>query len=165
MIQYRYETSKLVKEYGLGLIGIAATAGPNLYVEQILTPIAWVFWALFAIFLVHLAKTLIRHKTIIEFNDNGVVSIGPFSKREISWHALESVRLSCFRSPRARAGTEVMTLYLRGNGTKIVVESSLSSFDTVLESVAKMCVGREVSMDLTTRHNFEALEIPVAPTK
>ena len=163
MKQYHYDLGKLLKEYALGLGGIAITAGPAVFLEAILVPIAWVCWILSGIFAAHLIKTAIRHKTVIEFNEGGIVAQTPLGSRKIGWDGLNEVRLSYFKSRRGSDSSAIMTLRLKGDGTKIVVESSLKGFDAFTETVAKMCNGRRVSMDLTTLHNFEALGIPVVP--
>lgn len=161
--RYYHDPIKLVKEYALGIGGIAITAGPAVLVEDILVPIAWVFWILSAIFALHIIKTAIRHKTVIELNETGVVSFGLFGKRHIGWDGLRNVQLSCFNARRGSAARALMILRLAGDDTKIVVESSLKGFDMFAETIAKMCQGRLVEMDITTRHNFEALGMPVAP--
>lgn len=163
LIQYPYDPARLAREYAIGGAGIAATAGPALFVEGILTPIAWVFWVLAAVFALHVIKTGIRHKTVIEFNQNGIDSKSPLGTKTIAWDRLREVKLSYFKSKRGSEASAVMTLRLKSDDTKIVVESSLKGFDRFAETVAKMCTGRPVSMDINTLHNFEALGVPVKP--
>lgn len=157
----RYEGGALVKDALRGLAGIAFTAGPALTVENILRPIEFACWGLAALFAAFLLRTAIRHKTEIQLSEDAIAVSGPLRRRQMGWDELESVKLSYFASARARQGSGILTLTLRGGGTKIIVESSLREFDRLAEFVAGLCAQRGIDVDPTTMHNFEALGSPI----
>lgn len=166
MTVLRYKSGALIADALRGAAGIAFTMGPPLLLDDILAPVAWVLWALSSIFVVYLVRTGLRHKTEIRVTEDGIARVGPLGRRALSWDALGSVRLSYFASARTRAGAGVMALTLKGrdaggSDTKIVVESSLNGFDTLVETVAALCARPDVAVDPTSVHNFDAFGAPI----
>jgi hypothetical protein len=157
----RYEKGALAMDALRGGGGLALCVGPLVFVEDILTWVAAIFWILAAVFGVFVLKVVDRHKTEIQIGDDGITMIAPGRTRSIAWDRLERVKLSYFASKRARPGDGVMTMTLRGDGTKIVVDSALTEFDIVAEGVARVCGAKSLDVDPTTAHNFEALGAPI----
>lgn len=144
-----------------GAGGLALCLTPLIFVEEILTWVAVIFWVLAGVFAVFLLRILYRLKSEIQLSDDEITLIAPGTRRTIVWDRLESVKLSYFASKRAKAGDGVMTLTLRGDGTKIVVESSLTEFDALATGVSRLCGAKALDVDMTTSHNFQALGAPI----
>ncbi|WP_421880998.1 hypothetical protein [Pacificispira sp.] len=157
----RYDSGALAKDAARGLIGLAVTAGPALGVENILRPIEIVCWALATLFAVFLLRTALRHKTEIQLSEDAIAVQSPLRRRQLKWSDITVVKLSYFASAKARRGSGVLTLTLRGGGTKIIVESSLKEFDRLAESVAELCARQGIDVDPTTMHNFDAMGSPI----
>ncbi|MEQ8441086.1 MAG: hypothetical protein RIM33_10745 [Alphaproteobacteria bacterium] len=160
----RYNTGTLIWETLTGLFGLVFTLAPNLFVENILGPVSVLFWCLTALFAAYLTRTVLRHKTEIELSDSAIRAHSVGGDRKIEWDTLEKAKLSHFGSGRSTPTSGVSILTVRGNGTKIVVESTLKEFDTVLEYVSAVCRARPVEVDTTSRLNFDALGYPVNDT-
>lgn len=161
MTVLRYKTGALAGEFLRGGLGLAIAVSPPLLVEAILTPIAILCWCLSALFALYLVRTALRHKTAIEVTEDAIAQSSPLGRRELAWQDVQSVRLSYFASSRTKRGEGVSSLVLRGKGTKIIVESSLTEFDRLAETVADLCARPDIDIDFTSMHNFEAMGIPV----
>ena len=160
----RYSTATLLWETGTAVFGLCLTVAPNIFLDEILRPVSIIFWCMSALFLAYFIRTVLRHKTEVELSDDGLAFRSLFGQRRIDWDSVEKAKLSHFASSRSQSSGGVSMLAVRGNGTKIVVESTLREFDTVLEYVAAVCRNRPVEVDTTSRLNFEALGYPVNDT-
>jgi hypothetical protein len=158
----RYDRGALAADAARGLAGLAATLVPPLVLENILSWVAAILLSLSALFAVYLLRTLLRHRTEIHVSDTAIAERRPaLPDRQIAWAELERVKLSYYAAPRARPGSGLMTLTLLGPAGKIVVESSLNSFDSLIEDVAEICARGEARFDPNTAHNFEAIGLPI----
>ncbi len=157
----QFDRGALIRDALRGIAGLAATAGPALLVEDILRPIEIVCWGLAAIFAVFLLRTGLRHKTEIHLSEDAIAVSNPLRRRSLQWSDLTAVRLSYYASARSRQGSGILSLTLRGKGTKIVVESSLREFDRLAEFVAGLCTRQGIDVDPATMHNFEAMGAPI----
>lgn len=162
MKSLRYKPSALAMDALRGVGGLALCLAPLIFVEEILTWVAVIFWVLAGVFAVFLLRILYRLKSEIQLNDEAITLIAPGTRRTIAWDRLEGVKLAYFASKRAKAGDGVMTLTLFGEGTKIIVESSLTEFDTLAMGVSRVCGAKALDVDMTTSHNFQALGAPIS---
>lgn len=161
MTTLRYKSSSIAMEALRGSVGLVICLIPPIFVEAVLKPVEILCWCLAALFAVYLLRTAIRHKTAIEITQDAITATSPLGRRELPWKDVQSVRLGYFASARTQKGEGVLSLKLRGNGTKIIVESSLTEFDRLAETVAGLCTRPDIDIDFTSMHNFEAMGIPV----
>jgi len=160
----RYNTATLIWETGTAVFGLGLTLAPNIFLDEILRPVSIIFWCMSALFLAYFIRTVLRHTTELELSDSGLTFRSLFGRKRIDWDSVEKAKLSHFASGRSQSSGGVSMLTLWGDGTKIVVESTLREFDTVLEYVSAVCRNRPVEVDATSRLNFEALGYPVNDT-
>lgn len=161
-MNFTYDRNKLVMDAGRGGLGLIGSVAPILLVDAILPVVAYILWALAALFLLFLLRVADRWFSHIEMTEEDITLTAPGRQRHLAWSDLKSVRFSCYTVRRgSQTGAQVMTLKLSGAGTKIVVESSLTGFDKLLDAVSSVCGHYRPSVDPTSAHNFAALGVPI----
>lgn len=154
MSLHRYPTASLAGDYARGGIGMLLTAGPLMAVPM--HPIvAWLLAGAAVLFIFFLGRTVLRHATVIEADDQGITARGPVG-RTIPWPALKDVRLRYYSTRRDRE-QGWMQLTLRGHGRRLTVESSIEDFDTLAGQAAAMARRNGVTLSDATLNNMMAL--------
>jgi hypothetical protein len=161
MLEFRYPLSALVKDYLLGVLGLAASI-------QILSStdgesgIFWFFLALAAFFLIVTANAANRHVTRITVNEDGITS-GPWQRHFIAWNDLKglSLRFYSVRSVFGRSKGGWMTLKLKSGSGSITVDSDLPHFQSLVTKAALVAKDNGVLVDAYTAHNLLSLGIEV----
>jgi hypothetical protein len=161
MLEFRYPLSALVKDYLLGVLGLAASI-QILSSTESGTGIFWFFVALAAFFLIVTANAANRHVTRITVNEDGIRS-GPWVRRFIAWNDLKglSLRFYAVRSVFGRNKGGWMTLKLRGDGGSITVDSDLPHFQSLVTKAALVAKENGILVDAYTAHNLLSLGIEV----
>lgn len=156
MTTHRYERSAILGDFTRGGFGLLVTAGPVLFL-----PMVWWLAAAFAIcavlFGIYLFRTWQRGGSVIEVDDEGIRSTGPFG-RAIGWESLDSLDLRYFATRRDKEGGW-MQLRLRGGGSTLAAESSLGGFETVVTRAVAAAVRNRVALSDVTRENLRALGV------
>jgi hypothetical protein len=120
---------------------------------------AVVLAALAALFLVYCARGVIRQYCRVECDEAGI-RISGMVRRAIRWESLQELRVRYYTT-RRDGESGWMQLELRGDGQRIVVDSSLNSFP----ALAAICVcrfrstGRE--LDGISRTNLASLGVGI----
>jgi hypothetical protein len=160
MTAHRYAMSELAGDYGRGAVGLVLTAGP-----LVALPMHWIVTTAFAaaalIFLAFLARTWLRHRSLIEVDDQGVVAHGPLGTR-ILWRDLTSFRMRYFSVRRDRQ-RGWMQLELRGGGRRLKIESSISGFDEIASAAHDAALAKGLTIDDSSQANLMSLGV-VAPS-
>jgi hypothetical protein len=119
----------------------------------------WVLASLFGgaalLFGLFLATTVQKHLTVVEADEEGIVSRGP-AGTSMSWSDLSRLKLNYYSTRRDRQDGW-MTLVLKGRGRKISLESSLSDFDDVARRAHEAAEARGLELSPATLENLMML--------
>ena len=161
MLEFRYPLSVLVKDYLLGVLGLAVSA-QILSTTETGSGLFWFFVALTAFFLIVTANAANRHVTRITVSEDGIAS-GPWMRRFIAWNDLKglSLRFYAVRSVLGRNKGGWMTLKLKSERGSITVDSDLPHFQSLVTKAALMAKENGVLVDAYTAHNLLSLGIEV----
>ncbi len=162
MLEFRYPLSALVKDYLLGVLGLAASV-QILSTTDTGTGIFWFFLGLAAFFVIVTGNAANRHATRITVGEDGIRS-GPWMSRFIAWKDLKglSLRFYAIRSVLGRNKGGWMTLKLKsGNGSSISVDSDLPHFQSLVTKAALIAKENGILVDAYTAHNLLSLGIEV----
>lgn len=154
---YRYPARAIATDYACGLVGIALTAGPMMWLLAPGGALVWVLGACMLLFLVYFARAVVRHLTRFELNETGIAARGAFGEA-IPWDELRSMRLSYYTTRSDRTGGW-MQLDLGTGERSISVDSRLESFAEVVDIAAQQAQRRGHRLDDTTRRNLRALGV------
>ncbi len=161
MLEFRYPLSVLVKDYLLGVVGLAVSA-QILSTTETGSGIFWFFIALAVFFLIVTANAANRHVTRITVSEDGIAS-GPWLRRFIAWNDLKglSLRFYAVRSVLGRNKGGWMTLKLNSASGSITVDSDLPHFQSLVIKAAHAAKENGVLVDAYTAHNLLSLGIEV----
>jgi hypothetical protein len=159
MTAHRYDMAELGGDYARGAAGVALTALP-----LILLPMHWIvavaFGAAALVFLAFLLRTWLRHRSVVEVDDQGVVAHGPLGVR-ITWRDLSDFRLRYFSVRRDRQ-RGWMQLDLRAGGRRLRIESTISGFDEIVSQAHDAAIAKALPIDDSSQVNLMSLGV-VAP--
>ena len=159
MTAHRYDMAELGGDYARGAAGLALTLLPLL-----LLPMHWivavVFGAAALVFLAFLARTWLRHRSVIEADDQGIVAHGPLGVR-IAWRDLSGLRLRYFSVRRDRQ-RGWMQLELRGGGRSLKIESTISGFEEIATLAHDAAVAKGLKLDDSSQANLMSIGV-IAP--
>jgi len=153
---YRYPAGALLSDYGRGLGGFALTAGP-VWVLAPAGPVYWILAGCALLFLVYLARAVVRHLTRIELSESGIATRGPFGE-VIRWDELRSMKLNHYTTRSDRSGGW-MQLDLSTRQCTICVDSRLGSFSELAGAASREALCRGYPLDDATRVNLRALGV------
>jgi hypothetical protein len=157
--RYVYPLRSLLLDDARAAVGLLLTAGP-LFLAALAPVFAYVFTGFAVLFLIFGVKTLLRHTTVIEVDQDGVRDHG-WPRRAIAWADLTTVQLRYFSTRRDReAGW--MTLRLKSRTATLAVDSTIENFEGLLRQVAEAARARPVDFPAATVGNFEKLGIPLS---
>ena len=160
MKEYRYPTNRILADYLLGgtgtlmSIGLIILASSAIYVDVICG-------ALTAVFLLFTIRTAFRHRMRILADAEGLtVRGGPV--RQMKWQELDGLTLRYYSARRNRKDGW-MTLGLKSRGRSLAIDSHIEGFETLARLAADAATARNLDLDPTTRSNFAAMEMVLAP--
>lgn len=154
MSEMTYSRGSLMLDYVRALLGLGIVGGLLAFT----TPVVWVQWILLALFVLFTAFTLRtwnRHKSVFALHPQGLEQLRPRAE-QLGWDELQDVQLRYFSTRRDRKNGW-MQLNLQGNGKKIIVDSNLSGFDAILQTVAGVVTEKKLDLGAATRENFRAM--------
>lgn len=146
----------MAADYARSGAGLALTIGP-LWLLQPAATIGWALGGAAALFFVYFARTVVRHHTCVELDEEGI-RIGGALGAWIRWDELCSVRLNYYTTRNDRSGGW-MQLDLRGARRSISVDSRLRGFAVIAGTAAREASQRGYPIDARTRSNLNALGI------
>ncbi len=156
MSLHSYPRSALVGDYIRAGAGFALTAGPLIWVKPA-SVMVYILGGLAILFAMFGFRTYVRQATRLELAAEGIRTIGPFGA-SLPWDALRQVELRFFSTQRSRRDGW-MQLKLKGTGKSIRVDSSISEFSDIAETVVRQALDRDVVLDEHTRTNFQSLGV------
>lgn len=157
-IARQYPLSSLYGDYIRAAIGVGFCSLPLSFVND--SPVLLtILTAVLLLFVGFGAKTALRHLTVIETDDEGIIANGPLGRR-IAWRDIDKVALKFYSTQRdTKEGWMQLTLY--GATKKMTIESTLNGFDEVADSVIQAGFRNNAQMDETTMENVTAMGITV----
>jgi hypothetical protein len=154
MTEHRYPTKAMAGDYARAAFGLALTGLPILMsppgsaVFYVLGPFA----LLFAIFG---ARTWIRHRTLVETDEQKVMVHGLW-KGELAWSELQEVKLNYYSTKRDRS-QGWMQLVLRGPEGRLRFDSTLDGFPEVARRAYQTARAKGLELSEASISNFAAL--------
>lgn len=149
--RHRYPVRTVVFEYVQSAVGMAFTFGP-LAATTPLPAVTGVLAALGALFFIFGVRTVIRHNTVVELSDEGVVARG-LKPATVRWDELSRLKLSYFSTRRDRTGGW-MQVRLKGAGRTLRVDSTMEGFDRLVARSAEAARARNLELEPTTVQNL-----------
>jgi hypothetical protein len=101
--------------------------------------------------------------TRFEIDERGIAALGPL-KRAVFWRDLRTVKLAYYSTRRDRTGGWLQ-LTLVGGRRRVSIDSRLDGFRQLAAIAAAAACTRKLTLDPTTRSNFEALGLPLEDTR
>jgi hypothetical protein len=155
-----YPRRALLPDYARALAGLAVTGLPLLFTE----PASVMFWLLLgfaALFAIYGLRTMLRQRTRIELDDEGIGASGAWGGR-VDWKDLRDVSVRYYSTRRDRSGGW-MQLVVRGRGRSVSADSTISGFERLVADAVAAAARRGVSLSQRTRANVGALGIALPP--
>lgn len=159
MLEVRYPLGGLVKDYLLGVVGLAGVINILAALEAG-SGLIWVFGAAAVFFLIVLFNAAQRHVTRVTLSEDGI-AISPWNRRFIAWSDLKGLSLHFYqvRSVMGRNKGGWMSLKLRSAGGHISLDSELPHFQSVVTKAALAAKANGVLVDAYTAHNLQSLGV------
>ena len=145
MLDYLYSGLGLL--FTLGPLGLAASAGPA----------AWVLGGLSALFAVYGVRTVLRHRTWLSVNEDGI-SVHGLLRRHLPWDRLNRCTLGYYSTRRSR-DRGWMQLTLKTGRRSLRIDSQIEEFDRIVRRAVHATASRGIALDHTTQENLRALGI------
>ena len=154
----RYERGALLGDYARAIFGLLLTGAPLLAVEasSVMTVILGAMAALFAAFGL---KTLLRQRTRVMLDDDGV-GVQALGLRRLAWAELNGLKLSYYTTRRDRQ-SGWMQLTLGGPGGRLRFDSALQHFPALVARALEAALARELALSASTRANLAAMNIAI----
>lgn len=153
---HRYNRTALLLDDLRGMAGLAIFGAPLVFLE----PVPWIFVALSAgalIFLLYLGRCVLRHRTVVHSSDKRI-EVKALTTTGVDWQDIDRVALKYY-SPKRRSGQGWMQLTLSGGVGKIVIDSGLNEFHTLVRRAAQVIRRNRLDVSVATRANFKAMKI------
>ena len=158
MTACRYPQSAIMWDYARAVCGLAVCAGLLLFTD-LLPIVSYIAWGLGVLFAAFAWRTLLRQYTTIEADECGIrlrSRLHSRFDRELLWPALQDLKMRYFSTKRDRSDGW-MQMVVRGNGTRIQLDSTLDGFDEIAAHATR--VARQMGLDLnpTTTTNLRSM--------
>lgn len=154
MSLHTYPLTAVIGDYSRSVGGLAVSAIPFAVAPS--TPlVTYLFGGMIAVFLVYALRTAARHFTRVEIGDEGIAANLP-TARWIAWRDLELLRLRYYSSKRDRS-RGWFQMVLAGAGQRIVIDSPITDFHSIVARSAAAASRNGVSLDEASAANVAAL--------
>ena len=154
--RHRYPARAVLIDYLYSGLGLLFTLGP-LAGTTPSGPAAWVLGGLAALFAVYGARTVLRHRTSLRVNQEGLVVDG-IVRRHLPWERLTRCTLGYYSTRRNRE-RGWMQLTLKAGRRSVRIDSQIEGFDRIVRHAARAAAGCGIALDHTTQENLRALGI------
>ena len=156
MREFTYPTREINRDLVRSGVGMLITALPLLLFGPS-SVIVYILVGLFLMFAIYGVRAAVRKKTQISISSDGIQVTGVKGKF-IDWEALEALKL-CYYSTRRDGEKGWMQLKLKGRGTRLTLESTISEFDDLVRLCAIKAQEMGVKFDATTARNLRSIGI------
>ena len=124
-------------------------------ISKTLIYFTYLFIFLLLIFLFHLIFKILSKVTI---NEKEIVKSSLIIKTILNWHDISEIKLNYYSTRRDKE-RGWMVLFLLSKQKKIVIHSSISSFDVILEKIGEKTYSNNYLFNYYTENNFKAMGI------
>jgi len=159
---YRWPRAAIIADYWRSGLAFAAC-----FVVALLVPPLSIAFALFAplaiVFGLYLAQTILRARTVLKLEPEGLAVSGFLGTRTIRWDALDRFALRYYTLRRDKeAGW--LDLKLGGGGTSITLDDRMDGFRHILERAWEAARSRDIGISSSTYANLTAAGVlPKSP--
>jgi hypothetical protein len=156
--RHTYPTAAMIGDYLRAAAGLVpsglllATVPMNPFFAVVIAGLAMLFGTFGA-------RTLVRHGTRIEADEDGLRAVGLWHAR-IDWAALDRFRLAYY-SPRRDRSAGWMQLDLGAGRARLRIDSRLDGFDRLVRQAVVAAAARGLDLNEATAANVAALGIRV----
>jgi hypothetical protein len=154
MIEHRYPTKAMVGDYARAAFGLALTGTPIL-MSPPGSAVLYVLGPLALLFAVFGARTWLRHRTVVQMDEQKVVVHG-LTRAELAWSELQEVKLNYYSTKRDRS-QGWMQLVLRSPNSKLRFDSTLDGFPEVARRAYQTARAKGLELPEASISNFAAL--------
>lgn len=155
MTIHSYPLTAVIGDYLRAGIGIGIGAVPLVFVSS--KPLMnYILIAVICIFVAYGLRTVIKHLTRIEIDDEKIVVTLPF-RRKIAWRDLSSLRLKYYSTKRSWLGGWLQ-MALRGEGQTIAIESTVSGFQEIVTRATSAAGANGVPLDDASAANLASMD-------
>ena len=154
--RHRYPPRAVLIDYLYSGVGLLFTLGP-LAGAAPTGPAAWVLGALAALFAVYGARTLLRHRTWLSVDEDGLAVHGLF-RRRLPWDRLSRCTLGYYSTRRNRE-RGWMQLTLKAGRWSLRIDSQIEGFEVIVRRAVHAAARRGIAPDRATQENLRALGI------
>lgn len=162
MTVHHYPTKAMMGDYVRAAFGLVLTGTPIL-----LSPpgsaALYILGPLAALFFIFGTRTWLRHRTVVEADEQKIVVRGLW-RSELAWSDLEEAKLNYYSTKRDRS-QGWMQLVLRGPRGRLRFDSTLDGFPDVARRAYQTARAKGLELSEASISNFAALgfEPPKAP--
>jgi hypothetical protein len=154
MTRHHYPTKAMMGDYIRAGFGLALTGTP-LLLSPAGSAAVWILGPLVTLFAVFGARTALRHRTVVEADEQGIVTHGLWRER-VAWSALDEVKLNYYSTKRDRSQGWMQLVLIAGKD-KVRLDSTLEGFPEVARRAYAMARAKGLDLSEATVSNFAAL--------
>jgi hypothetical protein len=156
MSEHRYPRAAAIADYARAGTGLAIAGAPFL----LTTPapaVATVLVALLALFAVNAVRSVVRHRTQLHLDANGVDVHGWFGG-SLPWRDVQGVSLAYY-STRRDHGAGWLLLTMTTGRRRVAVDLRMQGFDRIAAAAMGAARRNGLAIDAVTHHNLQAFGI------
>tara|TARA_B100001741_G_C16531601_1_gene589794 strand:- start:3 stop:527 length:525 start_codon:yes stop_codon:yes gene_type:complete len=127
----------------------------HINISKILLYFTSFFILLLLIYFFHLLLKILSKVTI---NEEEIIKSSPIIKTILNWQDISEIKLNYYSTRRDKE-KGWMVLFLLGKHKKIVIHSSISGFDVILEQIGTKTYSNNYLFNYYTENNFKAMGI------
>lgn len=156
----RYPRQTIVADYMRAAAGVFLCGTPLVLLE-VNHWLAVVLGVGFALFLLFLVRTALRHRTHYILQADTLRADGPAGSL-VEWSRIDRLKLSYFSTKRDRSDGWMQLSVGSAGGRTLKVDSSLDGFHDIVEHAARAAEASGLELSQATRANLRAMGIVVA---
>ena len=154
MRTFTYPAREFNRDMLRSALGMLFTAVPLLLFGPS-SVIVYILVGLFLMFAIYCVRAIVRKKMQISVSTDGIQVTG-LKGKFIDWEALEALKLSYY-STRRDGEKGWMQLKLKGRGTRLTLESTISDFDDLVQLCVLKAQEKGMKFDASTARNLQSL--------
>ncbi len=158
MIGHRYPQSGIIGDFARAGVGLLVSVGLLLFTD-LLPIVSYIAWGLTLLFAVFAWRTLLRQFSLVEVDGQGIRLTNRVHRRfskELPWSAMSDMKVRYFSTKRDRSDGW-MQIVLKGNGSRIQLDSTLEGFDGIAAQAARHAQQRRLELSPTTLTNLKSM--------
>lgn len=158
MTGLRYPQNAIYADYARAGAGLVVSIGLLVFTD-LLPIVFYIALGLTLLFAVFAWRTLLRQFSLVIVDDQGIrlqSSLHRSFDRQLPWQRLSDLKVRYFSTKRDRSDGW-MQIVLKGDGTRIQLDSSLDGFEDIVARAAGEARERDLELGPTTLTNLRAM--------